>query len=95
MAEPTERQLQILNVVSDFTAREGMPPTIAEVSQAIGCSSSGGVRSGIRALITKGFMVQKPRIARGLLLTLEGKTFLDYHGRFAQFRSSSLISASS
>ena len=54
MDELTPRQQEILDVICQVIAEKGIPPTIAEIAEAIGVSSSNGVRGHLQALERKG-----------------------------------------
>jgi len=52
--ELTPRQQEILDLICQAIAHKGIPPTIAEIAEAIGVSSSNGVRGHLQALERKG-----------------------------------------
>jgi len=52
--ELTPRQQEILDLICQAIANKGIPPTIAEIAEAIGVSSSNGVRGHLQALERKG-----------------------------------------
>jgi len=52
--ELTPRQQEILDFICQAIANKGIPPTIAEIAEAIGVSSSNGVRGHLQALERKG-----------------------------------------
>ena len=54
MDELTPRQQEILDLICQAIAKKGIPPTIAEIADAIGVSSSNGVRGHLQALERKG-----------------------------------------
>ena len=54
MDELTPRQQEILDLICQAIAQKGIPPTIAEIAEAIGVSSSNGVRGHLQALERKG-----------------------------------------
>lgn len=54
MDELTPRQQEILDVICQAIEEKGIPPTIAEIAEAIGVSSSNGVRGHLQALERKG-----------------------------------------
>jgi len=66
------RQKQLLEFLRGYIAREGFPPTIAEMMQALGVSSPHGVRQQLQALVRKQAIELIPHAARGIkLLTPE------------------------
>lgn len=50
----TPRQREILALVEDSIARRGMPPTRAEIAQALGYASANAAQEHLRALARKG-----------------------------------------
>ena len=71
MAKPslTERQSQILRFIEDLITRRGHSPTIREIGEKFGISSTNGVRTHLSALIRKGYLKKSDFISRGLELT--------------------------
>lgn len=72
-AKVTPRQFQILMCIRYLIETDGLHPTVEDVSRGVSCSSPGGARSGIAALVKKGLVRQRPRVARGISLTPEGE----------------------
>ncbi|HBT95656.1 MAG TPA: transcriptional repressor LexA [Coriobacteriia bacterium] len=60
------RQQEILDFLSDFTTKNGYPPSVREIGEAVGLSSSSTVHSHLNALETKGFIKRDPSSARAL-----------------------------
>ena len=71
MVKPTltERQRQILRFIEDLITRRGHSPTIREIGEKFGISSTNGVRTHLSALIRKGYLRNSDYISRGLELT--------------------------
>jgi len=71
MAKPalTERQSQVLRFIEDLITRRGHSPTIREIGEKFGISSTNGVRTHLSALIRKGYLTKSDYISRGLELT--------------------------
>lgn len=69
MKELTNKQRAILEFVSEQITHDGAPPTIREIGERFGITSTNGVRQHIEALIRKGFLVKEEYLARGLRLT--------------------------
>jgi repressor LexA len=65
-AELSERQQGILSFLEDFIARNGYPPSVREIGEAVGLSSSSTVHSHLNALENKGFIRRDPSSARAL-----------------------------
>jgi SOS-response transcriptional repressor LexA len=74
MAPATQRQEEVLVTLHKLTKELGFPPTMVELSVAMGCSpkSREGMASNVRALKAKGLVTTKPRTARSMTLTEEG-----------------------
>ena len=64
----TARQRQVLEIIDTSMARHGRPPTLREIGQHLGISSTNGVRDHLQALIEKGYLRRDVRSARGLRL---------------------------
>jgi repressor LexA len=62
------RQQQILARIAEFIAREGRPPTRADLARAMGLRNRQGIDQHLRALERKGYLELEPGIARGLRL---------------------------
>jgi len=62
------RQRQILERIAAFIAREGRPPTRADLARAMGLRNRQGIDQHLRALERKGYLQLEPGIARGLRL---------------------------
>lgn len=60
------RQREILEFLSDFIEKNGYPPSVREIGEAVGLSSSSTVHSHLNALETKGFIKRDPSSARAL-----------------------------
>lgn len=62
--ELTERQRQVLDFIKAETKRQGFPPTVRDIGQAVGLSSSSTVHAHLAALEAKGLIRRdktKPR----------------------------------
>jgi repressor LexA len=62
------RQQQILRLISQFMTRHGMPPTRADLAQALQLRNRQGIDQHLRALEHKGYLKLEPGIARGIRL---------------------------
>ena len=62
MRQLTPRQSQILEVIQDFIAETGMPPTRAEIARELGFKSPNAAEEHLRALQKKGR--SRPRAGR-------------------------------
>jgi repressor LexA len=64
----TSRQSQILEMVQDFIAETGMPPTRAEIARELGFKSANAAEEHLRALQKKGVLELIPGASRGIQL---------------------------
>ena len=62
----TERQREIYEYIRKRVTEDHRPPTVREIGEAFGISSTNGVRSVIGALIRKGYVSRSPKLSRGL-----------------------------
>ena len=69
MAEraPTERQARILEIIRDFTLERGYPPSVREIGERVGLSSSSTVQSHLRSLEKRGLIHRDPTKPRALI----------------------------
>lgn len=66
---PTERQARILEVIRDFTEQRGYPPSVREIGERVGLSSSSTVQSHLRSLEKRGLIHRDPTKPRALITT--------------------------
>jgi repressor LexA len=85
MAQLTPRQSQILQMVQDFIAESGMPPTRAEIARELGFKSPNAAEDHLRALQRKGVLDLIPGASRGIQLkdSLRDQLGLPLIGRVA------------
>ncbi len=69
MAErpPTERQARILEVIREFTVQRGYPPSVREIGERVGLSSSSTVQSHLKSLEKRGLIHRDPTKPRALV----------------------------
>ena len=63
---PTERQQRILEVIRDFTETRGYPPSVREIGELVGLSSSSTVQSHLKTLERRGLIQRNPTKPRAL-----------------------------
>ncbi|MCZ8131388.1 MAG: transcriptional repressor LexA [Steroidobacteraceae bacterium] len=85
MSDLTPRQRQILDFIRDQLDESGMPPTRAEIAQALGFKSANAAEEHLRALQRKGVIDLVPGASRGIQLkdTLRDQMGLPLIGRVA------------
>jgi repressor LexA len=64
---PTERQSRILEVIRDFTEERGYPPSVREIGERVGLSSSSTVQSHLKSLEKHGLIHRDPTKPRALV----------------------------
>jgi repressor LexA len=62
----TKRQQEILRVVQDHIARHGYPPTVREIGDAVGLTSSSTVHAHLQALESRGALKRDPTKPRAI-----------------------------
>jgi repressor LexA len=68
----THRQQEILTFVQRYTQSHGYPPSVREIGQAMGLTSSSTVHSHLEALERKGFLRRDPSKPRALEVLRNG-----------------------
>jgi repressor LexA len=69
----TERQRRILEVIREFTEERGYPPSVREIGERVGLSSSSTVQSHLKTLERRGFIRRDPTKPRALVSSSEGR----------------------
>jgi repressor LexA len=62
----TERQQRILDVIRAFTADKGYPPSVREIGELVGLSSSSTIHAHLKALERRGLISRDPTKPRAL-----------------------------
>jgi repressor LexA len=85
MRELTPRQKEILEMIQEFIAETGMPPTRAEIARQLGFKSANAAEEHLRALQRKGVLELLPGASRGIQLkdSLRDQMGLPLVGRVA------------
>ena len=63
----TEKQRRILDVIREFTAAMGYPPSVREIGERVGLSSSSTVQSHLKTLERRGLLRRDPTKPRALV----------------------------
>jgi repressor LexA len=66
MRRLSDRQQRILDFVGEYTTDHGYPPSIREIGQAVGISSTSVVDYNLRALERGGMILRDREVSRGL-----------------------------
>jgi len=64
---PTPRQQAILDVIAEFTREHGYPPSVREIGERVGLSSSSTVQSHLKTLERRGLIKRDPTKPRALV----------------------------
>ncbi len=64
----TKRQQEILDFIESFIQKRGYPPTLREIGNQFGISSTNGVRVNLAALEKKKYIIRRPWLSRGIEL---------------------------
>ena len=62
----TDTQARVLFFIVDFMSLEGYPPTLREMQDCFGWSSTNAARDHLRALVRKGYVTVAPGLSRGI-----------------------------
>ena len=65
----TEKQQRILDVIREFTVDHGYPPSVREIGERVGLSSSSTVQSHLKTLERRGLLRRDPTKPRALVAT--------------------------
>ena len=68
----TARQSEILEIIREYIAEAGMPPSRPELAKLLGIASTNGVFKHLDALARKGAIELVPNAARGIRITETG-----------------------
>jgi repressor LexA len=79
-ADLTSRQLEILNIIKKEIALKGYPPSVREIGEAVGLTSSSTVHNHLNALEEKGYIRRDPTKPRAIEV-------LDSFGEFTSRRT--------
>jgi len=71
--ELTGKQREILDAVQTWIEQHGRPPTLREMAQRMGGSSTNAIRDHLRVLESKGCLKREARLSRGLEVIRGGK----------------------
>lgn len=66
MEQPTDRQKHILDVIHRFTAERGYPPSVREIGERVGLSSSSTIHAHLKTLERRGLISRDPTKPRAL-----------------------------
>ena len=90
------RQKKMLQVIRDYSEEYGYPPTIREIGDLVGISSTSVVSYNLNALQSKGYLLRDRDISRGLRLvdnTVEDQALDDQEELLSEFVSIPILGA--
>ncbi len=70
----TPRQRKVLEVIRDSVERRGYPPTVREIGEAVGLTSTSSVSHQLQTLQKKGFLRRDPSRPRAVDVRMPGET---------------------
>ncbi|MFW2513557.1 transcriptional repressor LexA [Demequina sp. SO4-13] len=68
----TDRQRRILETIKDSVESRGYPPSMREIGESVGLTSTSSVKHQLSALETKGFLRRDPHRPRAIEVVLPG-----------------------
>jgi len=66
MEGATERQRRILEVIEEFRAERGYPPSVREIGERVGLSSSSTIHAHLKTLERRGYITRDPTKPRAM-----------------------------
>ena len=76
----SKRQLQVLEYIAEYSARQGYPPSVRDIGDYIGLASPSTVFSHLSSLEKKGFIRKQKDTSRALIILDRGWEVLRAHG---------------
>jgi len=74
MTDLTARQRQVLDFVDAEVRRRGYPPSVREIGEAVGLSSSSTVHAHLAALQDKGYLTRDPTKPRAIEIRFDAES---------------------
>src|ERR1700753_2515538 len=68
----TPRQRKVLEVIRDAVDRRGYPPSVREIGESVGLTSTSSVAHQLKTLETKGFLRHDPNRPRAVEVLIPG-----------------------
>jgi repressor LexA len=73
----TARQRKVLEVIRDSVQRRGYPPSMREIGESVGLTSTSSVSHQLRALQRKGFLLRDPNRPRAVVVRMPGSATVE------------------
>lgn len=80
MNPPTDRQVEVLRLIADYTRQHGHPPTVRELCVVMGVTGTNSASDVLRALERKRLIKRTPGVSRGTRITATGLRLLGESG---------------
>jgi repressor LexA len=74
MKDLTPRQRQVLEYIDEQVRQRGFPPSVREIGEAVGLTSTSTVHAHLSALVNKGYINRHPSRPRALEVRFEPST---------------------
>ncbi|MGQ9784871.1 MAG: transcriptional repressor LexA [Anaerolineae bacterium] len=74
----SERQKRIVEYIQEFTLRNGYPPTIRQIGDAVGISSTSVVNYNLNVLEGAGYITRDRTVSRGIRLVSPGQKLISW-----------------
>ena len=74
MKDLTPRQRQVLEYIDEQVRQRGFPPSVREIGEAVGLTSTSTVHAHVSALVNKGYINRHPSRPRALEVRFEPST---------------------
>jgi repressor LexA len=71
-----DRYKSLVNFIYNYTQKNGFPPSVREIGDAIGVSSSSTIHKFIKKSVEEGYVELHPKIARSIRVSEYGKKLL-------------------
>lgn len=78
MEDLTARQQEILNYIKTEVQKKGYPPSVREIGEAVGLSSSSSVHAHLEKLEEMGYLRRDPTKPRAIEVLSDGSTIAPY-----------------
>jgi len=66
----------VLQFIKNYSSDNGWAPSVREISASLNASSTGTANYHLAQLVTRGYVIRKPRTARALRITEDGNNAL-------------------
>ena len=71
-----DRYKTLVEFIHSYTTKNGFPPSVREIGEVMGVSSSSTIHKFLKQSVKKGYIEIHPRIARTIRVSENGKKLL-------------------